>query len=256
MHFTKNQNIGKAYFHFDSIPSTHLLAIEMLSNDYPAYGTVISADFQETGKGQMEKTWFSDSGKNILLSIIIYPENLPPSKLFLMNKAVCLAVRKTVLFYYPLPELIRIKWPNDVYIQDKKVSGILIKNSLNFHMVQNTIISIGLNVNQPSFPDFLPTATSMYLNTFSMLDRKMVEKTLFSELEIYLGYLENHPSSIEIEYHDCLWGLNKEFSFFVKKKNERLKGYISGVSETGELLVKCSPENKVFHFQHGDLIYL
>jgi biotin-(acetyl-CoA carboxylase) ligase len=63
LHFNKNQNIGSAYFHFNSIPSTHLYALEMLSNEFPAHGTVISADFQETGKGQMGKSWFSDSGK-------------------------------------------------------------------------------------------------------------------------------------------------------------------------------------------------
>jgi len=256
LHFNKNQNIGSAYFHFNSIPSTHLYALEMLSNEFPAHGTVISADFQETGKGQMGKSWFSDSGKNILLSIILYPDNLLPSKLFLMNMAVCLAVRKTVLFYYPLPKNVHIKWPNDVYIQDKKVAGILTKNSLNFHKVQNTIISIGLNVNQPSFPASLPAATSLFLNTFNELDRKMVEKTLFSELEKYLGYLEHQSSTLNLEYHDCLWGLKKEFSFLVKKKNDKINGVISGVSESGELIVKCTVENKEFRFQHGELIYL
>jgi BirA family biotin operon repressor/biotin-[acetyl-CoA-carboxylase] ligase len=256
LHFNKNQKIGSAYFHFDSIPSTHNYAIELLSNDFPPNGTVISADFQEAGKGQQGKNWFSDSGKNILLSIILYPENLSPSKLFLMNMAVCLAVRKTVLAFYPLPENVHVKWPNDIYIQHKKVAGILTKNSLNFHKVQNTIISVGLNVNQPSFPSYLPAATSLFLNTSIDLDRKTVEKSLFSAIEKYLGFLDLDNSSIEKEYHECLWGINKELKFLVKKNNETLKATILGVSETGGLLLKCSLENKEFHFQHGELIYL
>ena len=101
MHFNKNQNIGDAYLFFNSITSTHSYAMELLSHSFPQHGTVISADFQEAGKGQQEKTWFSDKGKNILLSIILFPDNLPPSKLYLMNMAVSFAVRKSILDVYP-----------------------------------------------------------------------------------------------------------------------------------------------------------
>jgi len=256
LHFNKNPNIGSTYLHFESILSTHHYAVDLLADGFPLHGTVISADFQEAGKGQHEKSWFSDPGKNMLVSIILYPENLPPSKLFLMNMAICLAVRKTVLTFYPQPECVQVKWPNDIYVHNKKVAGILTKNNLNFHKVQNTIISVGLNINQPSFPAELPSATSLFMNTNLVLDRKKVELTFFTDLEIYLSHLDHYDALIISHYHDCLWGLNQERSFLIKNNNERLKGSISGVSPHGELMIKSGVEEKEFHFQHGDLIYL
>lgn len=256
MHFNKNQNIGDAYLFFNSIPSTHSYAMELLSHHFPQHGTVISADFQEAGKGQQEKNWFSDKGKNILLSIILFPDNIVPSKLFLMNMAVSLAVRKSMLDDYPQPENIYLKWPNDVYIHDKKAAGILIKNSLNFHKVQSSIISVGLNVNQTSFPDFLPSATSLLLNTFVEIDRKRIEKNLFAALEEYLSYVNENPDLLKIQYHSCLLGIDKEHTFLIKKSNKTFLGTIIGVSDNGELIVKSSTENDALYFQHGDLIYL
>lgn len=256
MHINKNQNIGDAYLFFNSIHSTHSYAMELLSHGFPQHGTVISADFQEAGKGQQENTWFSDKEKNILLSVILFPDNVTPSKLFLMNMAVSLAVRKSILDDYPWPENIYIKWPNDVYIFNKKVAGILIKNSLNFHKVQSSIVSVGLNVNQTSFPDFLPSATSLFLNTSIEIDRKKIEKNLFVALEEYLSYVNENPDLLKIQYHSCLLGLNEEHTFLIKKSNEILQGTIIGVSDNGELIVKSSAENNALYFQHGDLIYL
>ena len=111
--------------------------------------------------------------------------------------AVSLAVRKSILIEYPVPENIYLKWPNDVYISNKKVAGILIKNSLNFHKVQSTIISVGLNVNQPSFPDFLPSATSLFLNTYKETNRKEIEKNLFAALEEYLIYVASKEAELD-----------------------------------------------------------
>jgi BirA family biotin operon repressor/biotin-[acetyl-CoA-carboxylase] ligase len=256
LHFTGNPFIGSTNYHLNSIPSTHLFAEELLKHRSPPNGTVVSADFQEAGKGQQDKSWFSDPGKNLLLSIIFYPKNLHPSKLFLMNMAVCLAVRKTITAFYPLPEYVQIKWPNDIYLHNKKISGILIKNSINAHKVQNSIISVGININQPSFPDALPNATSLFLHLFKDSDRKRVALTLFSELEKYLACLELSESPLEQEYLECLWGLHQDFSFWVKNKNEVLKGSIQGISETGALMVASSSERKLFHFNHGEIIYL
>lgn len=256
MHFNKNQNIGDAYLFFNSIPSTHSYAMELLSHGFQQHGTVISADFQEAGKGQQEKSWFSDKGKNILLSIILFPDNLTPSKLYLMNMAVSLAVRKSILNIYLLPENVFLKWPNDIYILNKKIAGILIKNSLNFHKVQSTIISVGLNVNQASFPDFLPSATSLFINTSIETNRKEMEKNLFAALEEYLTYVNEQPDLLKLQYHSCLLGMNKEHTFLIKKSNEILKGTIIGVSDKGELIVKSSSDDQSLYFQHGDLIYL
>lgn len=256
MHSNKNQNIGDAYLFFNSIPSTHVYAEELLSHSFPQHGTVISADFQEAGKGQREKAWFSDKGKNILLSIILFPHDIITSKLFLMNMAVSLAVRKSMLEDYPCPENIYLKWPNDIFINNKKIAGVLIKNSLNFHKVQSTIISVGLNVNQTSFPDYLPSATSLFLNTSVENDRKKIEKNLFAALEEYLSYVNDNPDLLKLQYHSYLLGLNEKHNFLIKKSNENFQGIIIGVSDNGELIVKSSAENNALYFQHGDLIYL
>jgi BirA family biotin operon repressor/biotin-[acetyl-CoA-carboxylase] ligase len=256
LYFNKNQPIGSNYLHFKSIPSTHDYATELLTNGSPIHGTVISADFQEAGKGQHGKSWFSDTGKNILASIILFPDNLPPSKLFLMNMTVCLAVRKTILAFFNLPATVQIKWPNDIFVCNKKIAGILTKNNLSFQKVQNTIISVGINVNQSYFPAELPNATSLFLTTGHELEKKIVELALFSHLEEYLSQLAFDETLIKTQYHDCLWGLHQERSFLDIKNNNELKGSISGVSQQGELILITGTEKEEFHFQHGELIYL
>jgi len=119
--------IGEHIIHFDQLPSTNAYAAELLSNEKPKEGTVISTANQYAGKGQLTNKWESEPNKNISLSVILYPRFLPVNKQFYFNQAVSIAVFHTIDAI--LPNRVMVKWPNDIYIDDKKVAGSGINSS-------------------------------------------------------------------------------------------------------------------------------
>ena len=107
--------------------------------------TVVVADFQTSGRGQRGNSWESDSGKNLLFSIVIFPEFLEARRQFLISQIISLAIKEELDTY---TTDISIKWPNDIYWHDKKIAGILIENVLSGSTFSRAIIGMGLNINQ------------------------------------------------------------------------------------------------------------
>ena len=132
---------GAKHYHLSEIDSTNNYALNLLSKSTPAEGTTISADFQTHGRGQYGRDWLSESTKNLLSSIILYPDFLPANEQFSLSKAVSLAVRNCINSFLPSKE-IRIKWPNDIYCDDKKIAGILIQNLLTGNKINVSVIGI------------------------------------------------------------------------------------------------------------------
>ena len=110
--------------------------------------TVVVADFQTSGRGQRGNSWESDSGKNLLFSIVIFPEFLEARRQFLISQIISLAIKEELDTY---TTDISIKWPNDIYWHDKKIAGILIENVLSGSTFSRAIIGMGLNINQKNF---------------------------------------------------------------------------------------------------------
>ncbi|MBK9336717.1 MAG: biotin--[acetyl-CoA-carboxylase] ligase [Lewinellaceae bacterium] len=125
--------IGKVYHRFDALPSTNDYARELLAKSKPPEGTVLRAASQSAGRGQYGSRWLSAAGQNLTLSIILYPKWLQVAEQFRLSEAVALAVRDTVVAALPHASGagVLIKWPNDVYLSDRKIAGILIQNALN-----------------------------------------------------------------------------------------------------------------------------
>ena len=127
----RNKNtlfIGKVFQHFASLESTNQYAVDLISKSKPIEGTVISTFNQTKGRGQIGSTWESAIGKNITLSVILYPSFLPIQKQFYLNQIVALAVKDLLQAY--TSKVVQVKWPNDVYIHEHKTAGILIQNSV------------------------------------------------------------------------------------------------------------------------------
>ncbi len=148
--------------HFSELASTNSYLRENLGG-MPQYA-VVTAGFQTAGRGQRGNGWESEPGANLLFSMLYYPpEWLSPSRQFLISKAVALAVAETVdrlLDGFPHPEVC-IKWPNDIYVGDRKIAGILIENSLqSAASIAHSIIGVGLNINQREFRSGAPNPVS------------------------------------------------------------------------------------------------
>ena len=156
-----------ALIHFKpNIPSTNKLLLTMadnasLSGEAVAPFFALRTDFQSDGRGMGSNTWFSDPGKNLLVSFYFeFP--LPAARQFLFNQYFALATLEFIR--RRIPQAL-IKWPNDIYVDGKKIAGILIEHVLRGDKLQYTIAGIGINVNQEHFPEDIPHPTSLLLET-------------------------------------------------------------------------------------------
>ncbi len=150
--------------YFDSLPSTNLY-LESLDPDLLAEGTVVVARRQTAGIGQQGSRWESEGEKNLTFSLVLQPSFLPMAQQYALTKAVALAVSDWVGEVTALRERVRIKWPNDIYVDNCKTGGILVSNRIAAGRMQRSIVGIGRNVNQVHFPPSLPNPTSLALLT-------------------------------------------------------------------------------------------
>jgi len=144
----------------DDVVSTNNFALKLKKSHLFKEGLVVISDFQKKGRGQISNTWESKRGMNLLISIVIQP-NISLSKQFDLSKIASLSLMDSLL---DLGIASKIKWPNDILVCKKKISGILIDNIVSCNVITHSIIGIGLNVNQDVFNDYLPRATSLYLD--------------------------------------------------------------------------------------------
>lgn len=135
--------------------------------------TSVIADFQSAGRGQLGNSWESQDGMNLLISTILHPADHDVARQFLISMAAALAVRDAVCAVLPvqLHNAVKIKWPNDVYVNDLKISGILVENQLRGRLISESIIGVGLNVNQVDFscaPN--PASVKMFTGADTQID--------------------------------------------------------------------------------------
>ena len=164
-------NIEPPLIHVSETVSTNQL-IRMISNETPlASGSIVLADFQTAGRGISGSSWESEAGKNLTFSVIFFPVDVPAGRPFLISEMVSLSVKYTLDKYIPD---VTVKWPNDIYCEDRKITGILIENTLFQKKITQSIIGIGINVNQTVFKSDAPNPVSMAQITGIELDRMAV----------------------------------------------------------------------------------
>ncbi len=144
--------------------------------------TVVQADYQTAGKGQRGNSWESERGKNLLFSFVLYPTSLEARKQFILSQAISLAVKETLDAY---ADGFSVKWPNDIYWQEKKIGGILIENDLAGKYISRCIIGIGLNVNQECFVSSAPNPVSLKQITGLEYDRQDILCRIMEKMKAY-----------------------------------------------------------------------
>lgn len=237
----KNALIGSVQLHFVSLTSTNRFAQLLLSKTRPRAGTVISAGFQSAGEGQFGRSWFGSKGTNLCLSLILYPQ-IPVATQFKLSVFVALALRDTVAYFIDKP--VFVKWPNDIIVDDRKISGILIQNSISGHSIQHSIIGIGLNVNETQYPESLPNATSILLQSGKKLDLAEVTSKLLEFLNAWHSRAIDLPwNTMRTQYEQHMYCLGQVCPFYFKENERTLMACIEGVDDSGRLLLAIS-ENK------------
>ncbi len=194
--------------------------------------TVVATEMQTAGKGQMGAKWFSEAGKNLMVSILINENNLKSTELFLLNSAVALSI-VNVLNANSIPK-VSIKWPNDIMADSKKVAGILIENSLKSSGTFVSIIGIGLNVNQTNFEN-LPQASSLKKVTAKEFDRDLILEQILFVLKSYVKAIQNgNYFEIWNDYQNNLFKKGVPM-VFEEIEGNKFMGIIKGVTNEGKL---------------------
>jgi BirA family biotin operon repressor/biotin-[acetyl-CoA-carboxylase] ligase len=238
------QIIGSKIEEVPITSSTNTYAINFLTKNKPQEGTVIIASDQTEGRGQIGRKWYSSRGSSITLSVIIYPDFIEIHRQFILSVMVALGVYQTLIEF--CDKKISIKWPNDLLIDHKKAGGILIQNNLHQKKIKSTVFGIGLNINNESFPQELPNATSLYLEQKVKVDQNKFLESLFKNLDHFYKRLKNKKYDECIQdYLTHLWGMHKKSSFSSDPLG-KFNGTIRGITHAGKLKLEIDGKIKLF----------
>lgn len=242
--------IGRNHIHLSETASTNNYAAEMLRQVGTPEGTVVTTDYQSSGRGQRSNTWKSSPRENLLCTFILKPNWLPLKDQFQLNKAIALAVYDTAEAFCP-GSFIRIKWPNDILLENKKLSGILIENAIHAGQIGSTLAGIGFNVNQENFGEGTGKPVSLKVELGVNVSIKHVLDVLSSFLEAwYLKLKAGKFEMIESVFNDALW--KKDEWQLWQVKDEVLEGKIVACDHDGRIVL-VDKSNREFRFSHGEI---
>jgi BirA family transcriptional regulator, biotin operon repressor / biotin---[acetyl-CoA-carboxylase] ligase len=241
--------IGKYHVFVPTCHSTNDLALEIIQNNENFHGTVILADYQTLGRGQKGNAWESESGRNLIFSLALETSFLKVTEQFYLSMAMSLAVFDTLvgLGY----ENVKIKWPNDIFLNGKKVGGMLIENKLRGEYLRSSVVGIGINVLQEKFNSKL--ASSLVLNKLNINLQTLTEK-LCENIEHYFEILEKgNFSYLHEEYLKIIFKIGEEQTF--EYGNERFNAKIISVDTNGLLIILKGEEFLKFEIKEIKYIF-
>lgn len=217
----------------DAIDSTNEFLKGLSSNQPVENFTVVTAETQTKGKGQMGSVWVSEPGKNLIMSVVVKDFLLDNSRIFDINIATAVSVIQA-LDTLNIPEL-SIKWPNDIMSYNKKIGGILIENSIKSSGDIISIIGLGLNVNQTDF-EHLPKASSLAAICNASFDKEEILLKIIEKLEQNIQTWNQNSDSLWADYIRKLFkkGIPMPFS---DGNQQNFMGIIQGVSSIGKLQI-------------------
>ena len=233
-----------------SCHSTNHKAQQLAQKADTPEGTVVICTEQTHGKGQRGNTWEAEAGSNLTLSIILRPTFLEVNRQFYLNMVASLAVIEMVNHLGASADL-RVKWPNDVLCSQKKISGILIENTLNRQLIDTSVVGFGINVNQTGFRT--PKATSMRLLSGKIYELNEVYEQLMVALEgQYMRLKAGRFSELKADYLHGLFGYMEPKKYISEYKFE---GQIEDVTDEGRLLIRGSQGRKAYDLKEITFVY-
>lgn len=225
------------HIHIEETTSTNLIARDMETEDDET--VVVTTDFQTDGKGQGSNKWESEKGKNLLFSIITPTLSIESRKQFLISMAIANAIYDALV-----DNGIKgasIKWPNDIYAGNYKISGTLIENRLAGCIIRRSIIGVGLNVNQSVFKSDAPNPTSMTNITGKEYDLHCIMDGIIHNFKKMISMASSAPDILKIMYMERMY--RKDGMYKYHDRNGSFLASSEGVTDSGCLMLKDESGN-------------
>ena len=227
------------YRHFAQLDSTNAY-LQRMQAEADIRDWVVSADEQTAGKGMGNNGWESESGKNLTFSMALNMGFLPAERQFLLSETVALGIVEMLDKMLP-PEKLCIKWPNDIYYENRKLAGILINSTIKANMMDVSIVGIGLNVNQMQFQDWPTHPISLKMITGKTYVLQPLLEQIATHIITKVKLLNSDPAAIEQAYLKRLFRYQTWADYEVDGKVRRL--FITGLDPFGRLLMKDESGN-------------
>ena len=218
-------------YRFDSVTSTNDVARE---GQY-VHGDIIRAEYQTAGRGQRGHVWTSAAGRNLMFTAVLCPTFLPVREQFLLSEAVALSLTDT---FASFGIATRIKWTNDIYAGDRKLTGVLIEQNITGDTISRSAVGIGINVNQTEFDPSLPNPVSMAQLLGRTVDREEVFSTFVGALgERYRQLESGDRAAISDDYRSRMYRLGVPSPFRLPD-GTIIEAVIEGVQHSGALILR------------------
>ena len=240
--------IGRKIFHYESVSSTMELARTWAKKGSPS-GTIVIANRQLSGRGRIGRTWLSPEN-NVAMTIILHPTlDILPKLIMITSVAVVRAIR--TLFQIKA----QIKWPNDILINGKKVSGILIENEFQNNRISYSIIGIGINtnLNPASIPEIHATATSLSQESGKDIGRIGIIGEILNEFEALYQQTLDGSAQAFLEWKENMDTVGRQVT--INSEGLIIKGLAETVTESGGLILR-HPDGTVSEIITGDVTIL
>lgn len=240
VHFM-NENMsfnGFEIFVFDELQSTNDFLHDRISAGIDIDDTVVVARHQTAGKGMGNNRWESQDGKNLLFSIALNVSFLKAEEQFKISQAVAVAILNVIstkLLNVSNSLISSIKWPNDIYINSRKLAGMLIQNTISGMMMQTSIVGIGLNVNQMEFDDNVPNPVSLKMLTGIDFDLDLLLKELIINIKTAVESLRTESGKLSVDeiYRNNLFRFGQWADYEIDNEIKTL--IINGYDKYGRL---------------------
>ncbi len=214
--------------------STNLFLRAMSEAEELASGSIVLANFQTAGRGLSGNSWESEAGKNLTFSILLYPKNVPSNRPFVIAEIASLSIKQTLDKYIPD---VSVKWPNDIYCRDKKIAGILIENILFLGKIIQSIIGIGININQTTFLSDAPNPVSMAQVTGKQYDLQSILNDFRQSFAAHSERLNSrHFKAIHQDYISVLY--RKAGLHTYRDATGLFEAQLLDIEPTGQLVLK------------------
>jgi BirA family transcriptional regulator, biotin operon repressor / biotin---[acetyl-CoA-carboxylase] ligase len=227
------QFIGQHIIYEAVCASTNSFSVQCMAEKDLPEGTVVITDHQHRGRGQGDRVWHSEPYKNLTFSVILYPTFLAAQQIFSLNIITTVAIKRVLSLY--IPNRLYIKWPNDIYYQEKKLGGILIENVIQKNKLKASVIGIGLNVNQTNFSFQTPTSLSLICQRNNSLQGLLAQLLVGLERN-YLRLQAQDMTLLKSKYLKNMYWIHEVRTF--RDAHHTFQGTIKGVDTAGKLVIE------------------